>query len=104
MIDRFKRNAIYENACNFFGFNNQVIACIEELSELNVELSKILIKKRDVNNNLDDLGKLVDELADAEIMLEQMNHNFNCRHAVRERIDFKIKRLKTNLDKYKEGE
>jgi len=45
----------------FFGVENQILKCIEELSELIKELAK--------NNNR---NAIIEEIADCEIMLEQM--------------------------------
>lgn len=58
------------------------IAC-EECSEL----IKALLKDRRGKATLEDV---VDELADVEIMIEQLKHLYGCEEMVDERIDFKI--------------
>ena len=44
---------------------NQIIKCIEELSELQKELCKYFLGQRKI-------GNVIEEVADVEIMLEQM--------------------------------
>ena len=50
---------------NHYGVKNQSIVCIEELSEFQKELCKML-------RGEGDLDKLIEELADVEIMLFQV--------------------------------
>ena len=52
------------------GFKNQLIICIEELSELQKELCKFLRGKFAMQN-------IIEEVADVEIMLHQIKHIFN---------------------------
>ena len=58
---------------------------IEELGEL-IEA----IKSNDINN-------LIDEVADAKIMLEQIIHTYVIYDEVESRYDYKIKRTKERL-------
>lgn len=65
MID-FDRN-IYKKALQKWGRDAQVKVAIEEFAELIVELAK---ENRSINGT--DRNKITNEMADAEIMLEQL--------------------------------
>lgn len=56
---------IYAKAIEIFGHENQLIVAIEELSELQKELTKALRGKLRIE-------KLLEEMADVEIILEQL--------------------------------
>lgn len=57
--------SVSDKALNHFGVEKQIIKCIEELSELQKELCKQFIGQGNHEN-------IVEEIADVEIMLEQM--------------------------------
>ena len=59
------RKDIYNLALKKFGMKNQIIKCIEELSELQKELCKYFLRQGSI-------GNFIEEVADVEIMLEQM--------------------------------
>lgn len=84
--------SVYHRARLMWGMHSQMIAAIEEFSELNVELAKLATGKRNEQKE-DDRKKLIDELADASIMLEQMVYNFELKKEVEARRFEKIKRL-----------
>ena len=75
-IEGKEAQGLFINACNRWGINNQLIAAVEELSELSVELTKLVLGKRDIEKMVD-LKKVVDELADASIMIEQTIFNLS---------------------------
>ena len=82
----------FEAAIKTYGTEQQMIVAIEELSELQKEICKYMRKN---------LGrprfKLHEEIADVEIMLEQLKMIFKCDDAVEGwRLD-KVVRLKTRL-------
>jgi len=58
-------NSICESALKKFGFKKQMIKCVEELSELQKELCKMSLGQGKREN-------IAEEIADVEIMLEQM--------------------------------
>ena len=87
---------IYLDAIEQFGPHNQIVCCVEELAELQVELAKILNGKRDADNP-DHIKLLVDEFADVHIMIEQMTLLFNCGFDVMKRKDFKLGLLKEKI-------
>ena len=85
-IDYPERCKTYTNAMIAFGEQNQLIVAIEELSECQKEICKILRGGEDFRN-------LAEEVADATIMLEQIRLMFNINDCVCNFIDEKIKRL-----------
>ena len=85
-IDYPERCKTYANAILAFGEQNQLIVAIEELSECQKEICKILRGGEDFRN-------LAEEVADATIMLEQIRLMFNINDCVCNFMDEKIKRL-----------
>lgn len=61
---------LYNQAVNTFGTPAQIIIAMEECSELIKELSKVLRGKCNVDN-------VSEEIADVQIMLEQLKIIFN---------------------------
>lgn len=80
--------AIAEN----YGFSKQSDVCIEECSEL----IKAILKYRRGKGTVTDI---IDELADVEIMIEQMKDLLCCHSDVRERISFKLSRQQARIKK-----
>lgn len=76
----------YMNAMLAFGERNQLIVALEELSECQKEICKIL-------RGGEDYQHLAEEVADATIMLEQIRLMFNINDCVCNFMDEKIKRL-----------
>ena len=76
----------YTNAMIAFGERNQLIVSVEELSECQKEICKIL-------RGGEDYRHLAEEVADATIMLEQIQLMFNINDCVCKFMDEKIKRL-----------
>ena len=85
-IDYSERCKTYTNAMIVFGEENQLIIAIEELSECQKEICKIL-------RGGEDFRHLAEEVADATIMLEQIRMMFNINDCVCNFMDEKIKRL-----------
>ena len=83
-----ERWRLYERASNKWGRDPQLIAALEELAELSVEIAKHLNGKRGF-----DIMGLVDELADASIMMEQVVFIFKCENAVKGRLETKLNKL-----------
>jgi hypothetical protein len=78
-----QRIEVYYKILSKFGEDHQKIKAIEELNELGTEIAK------DLNGN-GDTDKIIDELADAWIMLEQLRLIYP---DVSNRINYKIKRM-----------
>ena len=85
-INYSERCKTYTNAMLAFGEQNQMIVAIEELSECQKEICKIL-------RGGEDYRHLAEEVADATITLEQIRLMFNINDCVCKFMDEKIKRL-----------
>lgn len=81
------REKVYQKALDKYGIKAQMIACIEELAELQVEISKKL------NNKRSDESYLIDEIADVKIVIEQLIYSYSLEDKVKDRLEFKIKRF-----------
>lgn len=85
---------IYKRAFDQWGLEDQVFMVFEECSELINALCKL-------RRGRVDLGDLVSELADVQIMLEQMIYIYSLDNAFEEMKKTKLERLKERLEKYK---
>lgn len=81
-----ERAKVYTDALSTFGPNMQLIVALEEMSELQKEITKAL------RGNLHPMH-LAEEVADATIMLEQVRQIFNINEEVCDMMDKKIARL-----------
>ena len=85
-------NEVYEKALNKFGIAEQLIKCVEELSELQKELCKQALGQGNK-------GKIIEEIADVEIMIAQMKIAFRIGfYELNEAKDKKITRLNAKID------
>lgn len=80
------RRQVYLDAIAAFGEMKQMIVAIEELSECQKEICKIL-------RGGENFPHLAEEIADATIMLEQLRLIFNVNDQVCEYMDAKVRRL-----------
>ena len=87
-----KHHEVLKQAIAKFGHNNQLVMVIEESAELIKAVTKY---KR--WPNLTTLQDMYDEAADVLIMIEQIKLMFDCEKQIKERIDFKVNRLKNRL-------
>ena len=85
-----QRCKTYTNALITFGERAQLIVALEELSECQKEICKIL-------RGGEDFRHLAEEIADATIMLEQVRLMFNINDDVCEQMDRKVIRLEQRL-------
>lgn len=83
---------LYELAIKKWGKDLQLIMVMEEMSELTKELSKHLRNGYNFNN-------IAEEVADVEIMLEQIKVVFSFPRRVEWHKEKKLKRLKELLEK-----
>lgn len=90
-IDYKKRLKIYAGALDVFGRDHQLTVALEELSEVQKEICKIL---RGEGNAL----ALAEEVADATIMLEQVRQIFGINEEVCRVMDYKVARLAGYID------
>lgn len=82
---------IYNRALKLFGAHMQMIVALEECSELQKELTKTIRGNGDLSN-------LAEEIADVEIMLDQMKLLFKLQSKVIEHKGAKIVRLKKVIE------
>lgn len=81
-----KGKQLYENAIKKWGVSLQLIMIIEEMSELTKEIVKVLRGKTDSE-------KLSEEMADVEIMLEQIRVMFDNSRTIEKYKNKKLRRL-----------
>ena len=81
---------LIEQVTSHFGEKNQLIKAIEEMSELQKELCKVVLTP---HLTIKPTDEVIDELADVEIMCAQLRHIFGISEQVYERKTFKIERL-----------
>ena len=87
-----ERCKTYMNALIAYGDRAQMIVAVEELSECQKEICKIL-------RGGENFDHLAEEIADATIMLEQVRLMFNLNEKVCEYIDAKVQLLDDRLKK-----
>lgn len=85
------RMNVYQRAIMQWGDNHQAIVAIEELSELQKELCKYLRGNKNVTN-------LIEEIADVEIVVEQLKIMFDCSQSVDEWKERKLERLEKKME------
>ena len=93
-----ERMEAYALAIEKYGLETQVIVAIEEMSEVIKALTKWLRCNTQAETEKV-MPSIIEEVADAEIMLEQIQTFFGIRVDVREAMDAKIKRLKERMKK-----
>lgn len=81
-----KNKTVYNAALVKYGAENQMIVAVEELSECQKEVCKILRGGRDFRH-------LAEEIADSMIMLEQLTMIFSLQDCVENYMELKINRL-----------
>lgn len=85
-----QRVQTYTNALIHYGDANQLVVALEELSECQKEICKVMRGQSNLNH-------LAEEIADATIMLEQVRLIFGLNDLVCEKMDEKVKRLDDRL-------
>lgn len=91
MAEYISEAEVLQRALDTYGSLAQVVMVFEEMSELQKELCKYLRGKYSPAN-------IAEEIADVEIMLEQMKMLFCCTDDVRNVRRRKVERLKARLD------
>jgi hypothetical protein len=82
-----EKMSVYTDALNAFGLENQRNKAIEELAELTKELA---LNGQGKKNFFD----IASEIADVYVVLKQMEIGLNIEFTVRERLDYKLERLR----------
>lgn len=91
MAEYINETEVLQRALDTYGSALQIVMVFEEMSELQKELCKYLRGKYSPAN-------IAEEIADVEIMLEQMKMLFCCADDVRNERRRKVDRLKERLD------
>lgn len=96
-----ERDKAFARCLRTYGERPQVDMAIEEMSEL----TKALLKMRRAGKDGIQAAReaIIDELADVRIMTRQMEILYQCEDEVERRIDFKVQRQLSRLDR-KEAE
>lgn len=100
-IKKENTNHILAAAINHYGTDNQRIKVVEELSELIQAIAKVhSCSGNPIDKELWTVlcNNLFEEIADVEIMLEQLKMMYNCFDEVSEWKDKKIARLQKRLE------
>lgn len=85
---------LYADAISTFGIENQMMVAVEELAELQKEISKAFRGMFNEQN-------MIEEIADTEIMIEQVMYYFEIsRKEVNAEKDLKLKRLKDRINDF----
>ena len=90
-MDDFYAKAVCKAAVHTYGKDLQRMTAIEEMSELTKELSKYIRGRQNI-------GGICEEMADVEIMLEQLKIVFRNRAAVDYHRSQKLQRLSDKLN------
>lgn len=91
MDEYISETEVLQRALDTYGSVLQIVVTMEEMSELQKELCKDL-------RGQGSLEHIAEEIADVEIMLEQMKMLFCCADEVRDVRRRKVERLKERLD------
>lgn len=91
MGEYINETEVLQRALDTYGSLPQIVMVFEEMSELQKELCKYLRGKYSP-------ASIAEEIADVEIMLEQMKMLFCCTEDVRSVRKRKVERLKERLD------
>ena len=86
-----EKKDVYNKVKQTWGIDAQVIKAVEELAELIKELSKFLLDDGNMEH-------ITEEMADVEIMIEQLKLIFENKEAVKAVKKAKIQRLSDRLD------
>ncbi len=95
-MDLEKRKEVYQQAVDTWGSKAQMEMANEEATEF-----ALAVRKQIRKNNDQSFANLVEEFADIEIMLEQvelMHSHLGFRDMVNGQKEFKVNRLKQRLD------
>lgn len=103
-MNKEQRESLYYKAFDYYGKRAQFIVAIEEMSELQKELCKILREGDSVeflDVNISSLAKMIEEIADVEIILEQIRLMYtDCKidHFIEIMKEHKLRRLEKRIE------
>ncbi len=79
-------------AVRVWGPRAQTLMVLEEMAELQKEILK------NINRDKDNVFELIDEIADVEIMLEQLKYIYKIEQEVADRIPVKLEKVAKRLE------
>lgn len=85
----------------FYGYNHQRKKLIEEMAELTVEICHL--DERGNYENHRDRARVYEELADVEVVLEQIKYLLNCEDEVEALKMYKVRRQLDRIEGEKNG-
>lgn len=83
---------VLKNAIHTFGRKTQALVAVEEMAELQKEVLK------NINRNEPNEIKIAEEIADVEIMLEQLKLIYGCEKNVENIKGYKLEKLRCKLE------
>lgn len=86
-----ERAKVYADALSTFGTSTQLVVALEELSEVQKEICKVLRGEGSILH-------LAEEVADATIMLEQIRQIWDINAEVCKAMDAKVARLRQRVE------
>ena len=89
-----EERTIFTEAIQTFGKNAQIVVAIEEMSELTKALTKQLRGSQNLNS-------IIEEIADVEIMLDQIKLMFFVFQDCKNARDYKVRRLAERIKEVK---
>lgn len=92
--EQLEKEKLYKDLAEFHGEQHQCLVCIEEMAEL----TKELVKYERGHEDEDQYKKIAEEIADVEIMLEQVARIYDVEADVDKWKDEKLKRTRARLD------
>ena len=95
-----KREELYQKAIEKWGAVSQIEMLNEESIELALAVRKFLRNNRNPEYEFTNSTNLIEEIADVEIMIEQLCYIFmNFREQIQDVKDFKLQRLEKRINK-----
>ena len=88
-----RKNEIYRQAISLWGYAMQMDLALEEMNELSIAILKF--RRNPVYQKTEEIQQ---EIADVEIMMEQLRMIFNTK-AVSRAKSYKLRRLKKRIEK-----
>ena len=88
----YQTNAILHRIADLYGYQEQSLQTQEELAECIVAINKLHRAKRIGKKTKKWRRRLISEIADVMIMLQQMIHLLDCQEEMEVEIDRKIER------------
>lgn len=83
---------LMKKVIDVWGAKAQTLVVLEEMAELQKEILK------NINRDKDNIAEIIDEVADVEIMLEQLKYIYQIENQVAERIPVKLEKVAKRLE------